>query len=421
MALVVAQVLLTLGLGTGALSAQGAVVADARASPPPPTLTLAAAVAQARAASPLRQPARSLLDGTARAAMLAGRPLNPLLELRTENWGPGTSRLPLDIFATLTQTVEMGGKRTARLGVATAERDVAEANLALVDRQLAVRTVGLYVQALRARGVLEALRLNRDGLGTLIASVRRRVEEGYSAESDLLRFETEAARVDIDIARASLDLERSLASLGMVIGAQVPIAAAQLVEPATVAPPSGDSARVAAAIARHPEVLAADSRVTRARGQAAFERARKLPDPMVTAGYKRTAGFDSAVAAVTMSVPVFERNGAAIARAAGEQSAAAAERDAIARRLTSEGTALIDAARTLGARSERARTELLEPAAAVRNAALSTFREGTTDVLKLIDSERVYADVRRAALELRLEALLAAIEARFALGEESIP
>lgn len=393
-------------------------------APPPPTpppLTLAAAVAQARAASPLRVPARSLLDGTTRAALLAGRPLNPLLEFRTENWGPGRSQLPLDVFATLSQTIEVGGKRTARQAVASAERDLAGSNLVFIDRQVAVRTVQLYVQALRARGVIESLRLNREGLTTLIASVRRRVDEGYSAESDLLRFETEAARVDIDAAKATVELERSLGTLAMVIGSPTGVAASQLVEPSAVAPPPSDTARVAAAIARHPEVQSAEARVARARQVTTLEHARRLPDPVITAGYKRTGGFDSAVAAVMLTVPFFDRNAAQAARAGGEEAAAVAERDLTARRLTAEALALIEAARTLSVRADRAAQELLQPAEAVRSAALATFREGTTDVLKLIDAERVYADVRRAALELRLEALAATLEARFALNEESIP
>ena len=409
----VPALLLALGVGISLPPAQ------APPAPTPPALTLAAALAQAKAASPLRVPARSLVDGTAQAASLAGRHLNPLLEVRTENWGP--SQFPLDIFATVTQTLEVGDKRTARLGVATADRDVAGANLVLVDRQVALRTVQLYVQALRARGVLESLRLNRDGLTTLITSVRRRVEEGYSAESDLLRFETEAARVDIDMARATLDLERSLGSLGVVIGAPAPIAPSQLVEPNAVAPPVGDAALVAAAMARHPEVLSAEARVARARQLNALERSRRQPDPVVTAGYKRTAGLNTAVAGVMLNVPIFERNGAATARAIGEESAAVAERDLTTRRLMAEVVALINAARTLAARADRAGRDLLPPAEAVRNAALATFREGTIDVLKLIDAERVYADVRKAALELRLEALVTTLEARLALGEETVP
>jgi cobalt-zinc-cadmium efflux system outer membrane protein len=389
--------------------------------PPPgePTLTLAAALAQAKVQSPLRLPARSLVVSSAEAAMLAGRPLNPLVEFRTENWGPGRSQLPLDIFATVTQSLETGGKRAARLGIATAEREFAGANLVMVDRQITLRTVQLYVHALRARGVLDSLRLNREGLATLIASVKHRVDEGYSAESDLLRFETEAARLEIDIARAAVDLERSLGALAVTIGAPAPLIASQLVEPMPLAPPRGDAASIAAAVARHPEVLTADARIIRARQQGELEHARRLPDPIITAGYKRTGGFDSGVAAVMMTMPLFDRNGANVARARGEESAAAAERELTVRRLASEATALISVARTLTARADRAPEDLLQPAESVRNAALATFREGTADVLKLIDAERVYADVRRAALELRLEALAATLEARLALGEET--
>lgn len=397
------------------------VPAQAPPPPSPPPLTLAAAVAQAKAQSPLRQPARNIVIAATEAATLAGRRPNPLVEFRTENWGPGRAQLPLDVFATITQTLEMGDKRATRLAIASAERDAAGTNLTLVERQIVLRTTQLYVQALRARGVLDSLRLNREGLGTLITSVRRRVDEGYSAESDLLRFETEAARLDIDMARAAVDLERGLGALGVVIGSAMPLAASQLVEPAAVAPPSGDSAAVAAAITRHPEVTSADARVVRARQQTAFERARRLPDAIVTGGYKRTGGFHSGVAAVVMTMPFFDRNGVAVARATGEESAATAERDLTARRLTTEATALIVAARTLSARADRAGSDLLQPAESVRNAALATFREGTIDVLKLIDAERVYADVRRAALELRLEALAATLEARFALGEETVP
>jgi cobalt-zinc-cadmium efflux system outer membrane protein len=381
---------------------------------------MAAAVAQARVSSPFRLSAQSLATAATRAAELAGRVANPVLEIRTENWGP--AGLPLDVFAVANQPIELGGKREARAGVAAAERDLAAANLRLTDRQLSLRTAQLYVQALKTRGLLTALRSTRDGLSSLIASVHRRVEEGYSAESDLLRFEAEAARVDIDVARAGLELERSLSALSVVIGAPVRVTASQLVEPSVLMPPSAMLPDiVAAAIRNHPEVASADARVARAQQGGALERTRQVPDPMLTAGYKRTAGFNTAVVGVLISLPLFERNGAGVARAAGEEAAATAERDATARRLSEEAVALVDMARTLFERSARVELELLVPAEGLRNAARATFREGTTDVLKLIDAERVHAEVQRTALELRLDAMAAVLEARFALGEEPLP
>ncbi len=404
--------LLALGLAAAPAQAQDGA---------PPPLTMAQAVAQARTASPLRRGPQGLAEGAANAARLAGRRLNPVVELRGENWSTSDVELPLDVFATVSQPIELAGKRGSRLGIAAAERDIAGANLDTVDRQIAVRTAVLYVQALKARGLLDTLTANREGLTTLTDTMRRRVTEGLSAEADLLKFATEGARVDIDVARAKLDLDRSLNALTFVVGATRPIVAAQLIEPAALTPPQPDRPVLTAASERHPEVKAAAARLMRAQQTAALERARRVPDPIVTAGYKRTGGIDTAVAAVTFSVPVFDRNGSAAARAAGEERAAAADRDALVLRLTSEAVSLAETAQTLATRSTSAGRELLEPAEAVRNSARAAFREGAVDVLKLIDAERVYAEVRRTALELRLEALLATIEARFALGEETLP
>jgi hypothetical protein len=101
--------------------------------------------------------------------------------------------------------------------------------------------------------------------------------------------------------------------------------------------------------------------------------------------------------------------------------AATAERDAARTRLISETTTLVETARTLAERSGRAQTELLEPSEGVRAAAHVAFDEGAVDVLRVIDAERVYADVTRIALDLRLEATSTAIEARIALGEDPLP
>lgn len=387
--------------------------------PPPPPLTLAQAVAQAREASPLRGPAQRLAEGSAEAARLAGKWLNPLIDVRIENLSQ--QDLAHDVFAVVSQPLEFGGKRALRRGIATAEVNLAGANLQTVDWQITLRTVHLYVQALRSRGVFETLAAHRDGLTTLITIMRRRVAEGYAAESDLLRFEAESARMDIDIARAGLELGRSLGALTFVIGAEAPIVSEQLVEPQALASPDLAAAAMTAAIARHPEVNAAAMRLARAQQVAALERARRLPDPMLSAGYKRTNGFDTAVAGLTLTLPVFDHNGSAVAQAVGEELAAQAERDAVLRRLESEAATLIATAQALSLRAARSDRELLAPADGVRNAARAAFREGTADVLKLIDAERVYGDVQRAAIELRLEALAATLEARLAVGLEILP
>jgi cobalt-zinc-cadmium efflux system outer membrane protein len=325
------------------------------------------------------------------------------------------------VFAVATQPIELGGRRGIRQQLAATESAVADTGLGVLERELALETARVYIRALKARSLVETLTANREGLAMLVASVDRRVEEGYSPEADLLKFKTEAARVDGDIARAHLELERSLTELTVTIGASAPIHASQLIEPTPLDAPTVSPAAVAASITRHPAVRAATAVVERARQVTAYERARRLPEPVVTAGYKRTQGFDTAVLGVAVVLPLFDRNESSVAKSLGHERAAAADREVLVYQLTNDADALIRAAHTMGARARVAPEELLAPAEEVRRAARAAFREGASDVLKLIDAERVYTDVRRVAIEVRLDALFTALEARFAIGEETIP
>ena len=390
---------------------------------PEAPLTLAAAVAQARTASPRRRAAVYTAEGVHEAARLSGRVPNPLFEVRTENWSfSGHPTSPgIDVFAVFTQPIELGGKRDLRRQLASTESALAETALHALERELALDVVRGYIRALKARALVETLTGNRDGLAMIVASVDRRVDEGYSPEADLLRFKTEAARVDGDIARARVELERSLAALTVVIGAATLIRSDQLVEPSAVEIPAADPATLAQVIAEHPDVLHATALVQRSRQVMVAERARQTPDALVTGGYKRTGGYDTLVLGAAVALPFFERNDAAVARSVGAERAAAADRDALVQQLTHEAGALFRAAEAMTAQANRAPRELLAPAEAVRRAALAAFREGAADVMKLIDAERVYAEVHRAAIELRLDALQTTIEARFALGEEAVP
>lgn len=416
-------ILLLLSQLGGATVGAWSLPADAAAFSAEASLTLSAAVAQSRSGSPRRRAALVSAEGIREAVRFAGRPPNPLFELRTENWNfSGQPSSPaVDVFAVLSQPIELGGKRALRQQLASTDSAIADSALKSLEREIALETVRAYVRSLKAKSVLETLTANRDGLTMIVTSVGRRVDEGYSPEADLLKFKTEAARVDGDIARARLDLERSLAALTIAMGSGVPVRADQLVEPAPISPPSAEAGMIAANIARHPDVVRATATVSRSQQITRAEQARRKPDALVTGGYKRTEGFDTLVLGAAIALPVLERNDAAIARSVGAAHAAAADRDALVQRLSLEADALVRAAQTITEQAAKAPRELLEPAEDVRRAALAAFREGTADVMKLIDAERVYADVNRAAIELRLDALLTTIEARFAIGEEMIP
>lgn len=391
----------------------------------PTALTLEAVLERVLRESPIRRAAAALVDGASDAVPLAARLPNPLLELRQENWNFGSSGASdplLDAFAVVTQPIELGGKRAARRQLAEAERSMTEAGLADVERQLSLAVVDRYVQAVRLREWTVTLADERDSLQELTDVMRRRVDEGAAAEADHRKLEAELTRVDAELLRAQLGLDAALLALEALLADGTPVEPAALVVPAPPAVPAVlPEATLDEAVERAPAVTLARARAERAARQLRLERAVRVPDLQVSGGYKRTDGAHTGVVGVVLPVPLFDRNGAAIARASGEARAADLGLEGARREARADLQATLRAARSLASRSTRTPSELAAPAEVVRRAARALFREGSGDVLHLVDAERVYATAQREALALTLDAVVASARARLALGESLIP
>jgi outer membrane protein, heavy metal efflux system len=419
-----AIVVATLGLATQA-------AAQTAAQPAPASVTLADAVAAARTQSPARQASLTRVNAAAAAQQWAGRIPNPFTEVRVENWAAGSvegvgsnGTLPLDIFATITQTIELGAKRGARQGVAAAVTSGARVALWSTERELDADVARRFLAVLRERERWHTLSEQTADLGELVRVLERRVAEGLTAEADLRKLQTERVRIDTDAMLARMRADRGLAVLSALVGWSAAPALDALVRP-TVAVPALASpdldATVAASLAGRPDVRLAAARVEGSRQSLRFEQSRGVPDLSITGGLKRTSGYDTGVAAVFVPLPLFERNKAAVVVAQGNVAAAELELAQVERLAAGEARSALVAARELAERSARVPAELIDPAAVVRTAARSAFQSGAGDVLRLVDAERVYAEARMTVGDLSIDALLAAIDARLALAEDVAP
>ena len=267
---------------------------------------------------------------------------------------------------------------------------------------------------------MAALEAQAENLAGIVAAMEKRVGEGYAAEADLLRFRAEAARAANHLARARIEHERAEAELAFLVGK--PLKGTSLEKPALPPPPGGEPETVAEQALEHrPDVAAARARAARARGTMSLEQARRYPDLALAGGYKRTTGLDTAVVGLVATVPVFERNGRAVARAEADARAADLELEATVTRARADAAILVRAARELQQRLARLDEDLVRPAEAARRSALAAFREGATDVLRVVDAERTNTEARREALDLTVEAFLVTGRARLAAGLEVLP
>lgn len=403
------------------LHAQEAAV---RAQPP---LSLAETIAQARAVSPQRRAAQARIQAAEGAKHQASRLPNPSIDLHQENLElGGNSRQAIDrtvdAFALFSQPIELGGKRTARTAVAAAGVSEAQALLVQTERELTLEVVRHYLAALHAYTLTVVLRQHRDELQPLVTTLQRRVEEGYAAEADLMKLQLEPIRLETQMTRAHLRFTEAATALATLLDSPQPIDGARLAMPPPLAPPSGDPADLARqALERHPAIVAARARLEQARYALELEQARRLPDPTLTAGYKRSAGHDTLVTGLVVPLPLFDRNEGNIERAAAEERVAALELAALYKRQLAATTALMHSAQALAADAQQLHQRMLYLAEVVRTAARSSFREGATDIFRFADAERNYADMRRDALSLEIESYEKAFTAQLLLQEGTQP
>lgn len=391
--------------------------------PVPEPITLAEVLAAGRAASPQIAAARSREQAAAAAAGVAGRWSNPAIEFRSENWGadvPGGLRL--DSFATVTQRLELGGKRRARRGAARAAAEAARADAFATAQAIEGEMAGRFLEAVRLRDRAGILEGQSDALDELVRILERRVIEGLAPDAERARLAAERAAVAIALTRAETAADRALLELRALAALPDNATAAALVRPDPVPVPTGDPAALAAdAAAARPDVRAAAARVETAERALRLENSLRIPDLTVNTGLKRTLDTNTGVLAVGVGLPLFDRNQVATMVARGEVRAAELERDFVTRRAEADAAAaLLNALRLAEAAADTA-AQLVEPTTIARTAMRSAFDLGAADVLLVVDVERAFANARLLENDIQIEAVAAAIAARLALGEAPLP
>jgi cobalt-zinc-cadmium efflux system outer membrane protein len=147
-----------------------------------------------------------------------------------------------------------------------------------------------------------------------------------------------------------------------------------------------------------------------------------IPEPVVSAGFKRTTipGLDDRgyAVSVTIPLPLFDtgRTRQAVATAAIEQSEAAA---AALRRATEAGVrSAYEALRSYRRIAQDYVRDLGDRGEQLSRISRLSYVEGEQGILELLDSHRVALNSHLQALELALSAKLAEIELNKAVGEE---
>lgn len=396
-------------------------------SPTSKSLTLTQAMQRVRQNHPL------LIAAKQRVAMFegerweAGLKPNPTFTVSGENIpldppeGGFSFKRTVDWFAYFTQTFERGNKRELRLAAAERAIEVAHNEAEGLERQLVYEVKVAYQQAAATRERIELLRENLTQLGQLVKLNEVRVNAGYTAEGDLIKTRLEAQRTEYSYRKMLIEYDRAKIALLKAMGEasfEVDFDLAERLEFKAV---SLNATALQDAALRRSNLKTTEARLEKARAQLRLEQANAKPNLMASFGYKRNGVDNTLYGAVSIPLPVYNRNQGFIARAQAEvtmyESELQFERAVVLAEVTAARRAVAANEQQLAA----LRAEFLRNADESQQVSLAAYREGATDLLHVIEAQRT----RLQAQELYFQALsdyqLSIHELERAAGIEQLP
>jgi outer membrane protein, heavy metal efflux system len=327
---------------------------------------------------------------------------NPTFQFENQNLRPGQNySADVDTYAYLTQPLDILGKRKQRIAVASLGVASRQADYDLVRRQIVDDVKHAYWDARAAQEVRKVLKATMENFQRIIDYHAAQFSTGAIAEQDLLRIRLEGERLQIDANLAAIQATKARVQLQKEMG-QPDFPDLLLTEPLDSTEPPLSSLDIQQVLERHVEMRVAKAALDEARAKAKFEDASARPDLSISYGYKRTelvdtnTGTNTALAGFQITLPFTDRN-------QGNRMAASAEvrrREQLLAQAESEVKADYFSALQEYNLRRREVAENLQPlrehSIAIADIAQQAYQQGGTDLLRLLDAERVRLDAQLA-------------------------
>lgn len=315
----------------------------ARAESVPGLTELAPSVAEPAGALVLRDAVAAALVGNPELAVFslevrsrdaraiqAGLLPNPQLLVELENLGGSGDRAAFEQGETtvwLSQLVPIGGKLSRRRRVAELDRDVSQWQYEAVKLGVLTDTTKAFVAALAAQKQLDLLRELERLAGDSVRQFRSLADAGGASQVERTRAEVELSIVRVRRQYAEGALTASRAALAASWGSAVPqfsSIAGDLAE-LVAAPPLAELERL---VRENPDVARWVTELDRRSAALSLAEARSLPDPTLSLGGRHFSdnGDSAVVFAVSVPLPVFDRNQGNVLAASRDLSKAKAQR-----------------------------------------------------------------------------------------------
>ncbi len=393
-----------------------------------PELTLEQAISRALDNHPALAAASLRIGGSKSLIRQARARPNPVLDVSTENWRfygtPGfQASRDLDAFAFLSQTFETGGKRAHRVELAHQGVRIADLEKQALQWRIRQDVRKFYLSALLAEKEHDLKTQTTRDFQEVIRYHTVRVAEGAMAEADLMKVRLEGERLALVEASARLEAERARMELLAAMGQGAGSPEFRLVDTTLGASTGPALDRAALLVKSHEsriEMSLALAAVDEAGARLGFERASARPDWTTSLGYKRTTGYNTFLAGISIPLPLFDRNEGRIAFQVNEIERARALVRMVTLQVDNEVLSAVSTLRRRHSMLQKLHGGILEQAEDAWKVALAAYQEGGFDLSRLLEAQRTLYDVRLLHVQNDIEYRLAVAYLEAAVGQEGL-
>ncbi len=349
----------------------------------------------------------------------AGLRPNPTMSYLAEQWG--NSGDPQHT-ASISQTLEMGGKRQRRLDSARAATRVAGHDLAEVRRQIVLQTKSVFVGILAAKAALALAEQNLKTIEELERVQRVRAERGDISELELTRIQVQRFAFERDALDARQAVRTARIALRAVAGPDRIAEDFDVVgelEFRDVRYPGPDLYQIA--LANRPDLRAVEAAREKARADINLARANAAWDITPLLEYQRLGQTNTAGFGVSVPIRIFDRNQGEIARTMVEADRVEEIRRAILVQIRADvGTALA-AVEVQRQKVLALRDTFLPKARQARETVEFAYRRGGLTLLDFLDAQRAYRDTALEHVRAMGSYLAAVYQLEAAIGAPVVP
>ncbi len=370
---------------------------------PTGVLTLSDALALALTENPELAPFAWRERANEAQLLQAKRRPNPELGLEAENLG-GTGSYSgseqLQTTLQLSQLIELGGKRGARMAVASQARAITRSDYESKRVEVLADVTQRFTRVLANQHMLELAVTNRQLAADALQTVQQRAKAGKAPALEERKAEVALARAEVVVEGARHELGAARKILTASWQNRDPVferAGADLFARDSL-PPFDDLARL---VSGSPEVTTWASETQLRAAEVKLARSQRLPDPTLSGGIRRfgSSGDQTFVLGLSMPLLIFDRNQGGSEEAEARLGRVEAERKAAEVRLHTVLLGLYEEmVRDLHV-MEGLEREILPKAEDALRISRDGYAEGRFSYLDVLDAQRTIFEVRQEYIE----------------------